>query len=570
VYDATGGDVDYSPIKTGTDVLVNYHPGYRAYFTEDTTVDFDKSTILPAQGELSRQTFMAIRSKDSTKLIESYIATPVILHAREINDPLPLGIPIGPIFATRPDFYGKSTYTFDTVVNTSNGRKPFAVILYRANEQKILDELYKPSTVAGILTSLEGLPAEDAAFNNSRWHGLVIVECGTDGKFKQYMSGGYRFPNPDNDQYKVQDANGNYIYPLAAGADPGTIIDKVKEAIAGCFLPLTEQPVLYRDIPNGYQTSGRKPKLYNSNGDRLMPGDTDYDPNPMAVKYVDDNGQVNVRFTDYTLDGTSINVYFYYGQEWANDMSFSDPGPIAGPIRLVNSYPAQAPQIRKFTTQLENPITSDTTAVLFEVNSYIPSERISKIRIYRALTMDDARSIRTMKLAKEVVISNLTDEVWKVMDDFSDEGFPLFGETLFYRLVAVRTIMNEKDQLEDIPSLESALVLGSIVDVFNPPAPVLSFNAGSVTAISPATLPGVKLKWNKVAHNATYYLYKMNDTGNWELLKKVKSNDQNLFYKTPTDLVKEDEDGNTIYHRYKVDVENASGLLNLEEKPIVI
>jgi hypothetical protein len=237
---------------------------------------------------------------------------------------------------------------------------------------------------------------------------------------------------------------------------------------------------------------------------------------------------------------------------------------------MVNSYPAQPPQIRKFTTQLDNPITGDVAAVLFEINSYIPSERVNKIRIYRALNIDDARSIRTMKMAKEVIIEDTEAEVWKLMDDFADEDFPLFGETLFYRLVAIRTIVNEKDELEDIPSLESDLVLGSIVDVFNPPAPELSVNSGSLTTVSPATLPGVKLKWNKVAHNATYYLYKMNETGNWELLEKFKSNDHNLLYKAPTDLVKEDEDGNAIYHRYKVDVENASGLLNLEEKALVI
>ncbi|MGQ0828342.1 MAG: hypothetical protein ACT4ON_08105, partial [Bacteroidota bacterium] len=583
VFDPTSGDPGYIPIQTGTNVLVNYHPGYRAYFVEETLVNFDKDTILPEQGALFKETYMAIRSQDSTALpepLESYLATPVILHAREIVQPLPPAEPIGPLFATRPDFYGKSTYTFDTIVNTENGRIPFSLVFYRANERTILDELYKQETVEEIISDVANVSAEDAEFNNSRWYDLVNGKYGlvagvqTAGKlFNQYVVGGYRFPIPDNDQYKVQDPNdpdAAYIFPFDGVVEPGEIIELVKLAITDAFLPLTEQPVLYRDIPDGYQTSGRKPTLRDSNKNRLVPGDVDYDPNPMAVKYVDGNNKVNVRFTDYSLDGPSINIYFYYGQELANNMEFSIPGDIAGPIRMVNSYPAQPPQIRKFTTQLDNPITGDVAAVLFEINSYIPSERITKIQIYRALNIDDARSIRTMKMAKEVTIEDTGAEIWTLMDDFEDVEFPLFGETLFYRLVAIRTIRNEKNQLENIPSLESELVLGSIVDVFNPPAPELSFNAGSLTSVSPAALPGVKLKWNKVAHNATYYLYKMNETGNWELLDKFKSNDQNLFYKAPADLVKEDEDGNTIYHRFKVDVENASGLLNLEENPIVI
>ncbi len=440
---------------------------------------------------------------------------------------------------------------------------------------KILNELYIPDTVEEIISDLANVTAEDAEFNNLRWYDLANAKYGrvagvqTAGKlFNQYIVGGYRFPIPDNTAYKVHDPASDppvYIFPFNGTTEPGDMIDLVVLAITNAFLPLTEQPLLYRDIPDGYQTFGRKPKIRDRNGNRLLPTDADYDPNPMAVKYMDEDDEMNVRFTDYSLDGPSINIYFYYGQELANNMEFSEPGPLAGPIRMVNSYPAQPPQIRKFTTQLDNPITGDVAAVLFEINSYIPSERVNKIRIYRALNIDDARSIRTMKMAKEVVIEDTEAEVWTFMDDFADEDFPLFGETLFYRLVAIRTIVNEKEELE-----ESDLVLGSIVDVFNPPAPELSYNSGGLTTVSPSALPGVKLKWTKVAHNATYYLYKMNEIGNWELVDKFKSNDTNIFYKSPEDLVKEDEDGNTIYHRYKVDVENASGLLNLEEKALVI
>ena len=53
--------------------------------------------------------------------------------------------PIGPLFATRPDFYGKATYTFDVAVD-----RPYSLIFYRANERSLLD-VYKPETARQIL-----------------------------------------------------------------------------------------------------------------------------------------------------------------------------------------------------------------------------------------------------------------------------------------------------------------------------------------------------------------------------------------------------------------------------------
>ena len=59
------------------------------------------------------------------------------------------------------------------------------------------------------------------------------------------------------------------------------------------------------------------------------------------------------------------------------------------------------------------------------------------------------------------------------------------------------------------------------------------------------------------------------NAGNWSLVDEIVNNEETVTYDIGS-LAKVDEDGDAIYHRYKVDVENSSGLLNLEEKPLTI
>jgi hypothetical protein len=160
-------------IPAGNLVDVNFHPSYRVYFTKDVegTNNFESFSILPQIGEGSRQTFMSIRAIDSKESpeISSRLTPPVILMAQEIVEPVAPGIPIGPAFATRPDYYGKSTYTFDTQVDTTGGRVPHMLIFFRANERRILDQLYKPETVREILEDLANLESPDKDYFTQRW-----------------------------------------------------------------------------------------------------------------------------------------------------------------------------------------------------------------------------------------------------------------------------------------------------------------------------------------------------------------------------------------------------------------
>ena len=574
----------YTPIPVGDNIDVNYHPGYRAYFTHET--GFNQSSLLPAAGEGSKQTLIACRSTDPTVGggIASPLSIPAIILAREIIDPVPPEKPEGALFATRPNFYGKASYTFNTEVRKDSNIDPYALLFYRANEQIILDALYTHETVLQIQEDLAQIE-NDTAFN-TRWYELVNAV--TDNVTKQFnVLNGYRFPNPDNDEFRVPNPNpyAAPIRPFTASKNPGseelvvgtgvmfgTRTDKkykeiVKFAIENTFLSLTEQPILYRYLEEGRQTSDRKPVIRDSNGELIIPGTAGYDGSPMAVKYVN-NGKKMVRFTDYTLDGASTSIFFYYAKEMNNMLVMSDRSGILGPINLINTAPPKAPEIRKFYTRPENTVTGDTTAVLFEINDYPEGERINKVLIYRTLNSIDAMTVRTMQLVATI---NIEDDE-PIIDDFSDIDFYPFGETLYYRLVAVRTVKTGIDngiyETDDVPSYPSSLILANIIDVNNPPAPELFYTPG--VGSTEALLKNVVIKWNPTAYNGIYRLYQMNNSGNWTELYQVNNRYSLMQYKLPNSLPKIDEDGNTVFYRFKVIVENSSGLFSLEENILTI
>ncbi|MNY18796.1 hypothetical protein D3C86_1522010 [compost metagenome] len=175
-----------------------------------------------------------------------------------------------------------------------------------------------------------------------------------------------------------------------------------------------------------------------------------------------------------------------------------------------------------------------------------------------------------MKLVKSVVVGD------EVTDDFSDVSFPLYGDPLFYRIVALREIVNENDQTEYIPSKPSNVVLTNIVDNVNPEPPHLSYTSDPPTTSAPITLNNVTLSWEPTCYNGIYYLYVMTSSGNWQKIYEERSNDPVISVDLAnTDLqdgsiVKQDEDGNTIYKRFRVQVENSSGLMNLTNDELTI
>jgi hypothetical protein len=349
----------------------------------------------------------------------------------------------------------------------------------------------------------------------------------------------------------------------------------VKDAIEGSFMPLTEQPVLYKYIKQGYQTSADNPKIRDSRGNIIFPTPgipidfNTFDPFPMTTRFVD-AGAAKVRFTDYTLDGASTSIFFFFGVELSNRMEVSASGEVAGPILLVNTMPAEEPAITKLESRTANSLTGAQTGVKLEINPYIESEMIDKFQVYRATEFVNSSSVRTMNLVGEFGI----DE--KLFDDFSDLSVPPYGEPLFYRVVALRKIKNEHDNDEWVPSKPSKVGLTNVIDTINPPSPELNYQSDPFVISPPVSLTNILLQWSKTTHNGAYHLYKMTATGNWELITTERTNDDTIKINLASTLLnsgilnKQDDDGNTIYHHFKVVAENASGLLSVAGKVLTI
>ena len=594
-YDATFSSPGYSPITTGSGVAVNFHPGYRVYLKAQTGL-LDQATTLPGQMQSTKQSFLAARSRNSTIATESSLTTAAVIQAQKMNPPEQPALPLGPMYATRPNFFGKSSWTMDVKVAVDSTREPYSMVFYRANERTVLDTLYKAETVETIEADLKALSPGDAAFAVNRWNDLVNVQnLHADYGFNEYVTGGYRFPVPDNGAYFIPETTVDPQTPLGPivpvapfdgsrrPGDPGvkftvngaqvSMLEVVKSAIAGAFLPLTETPVVYRFIKAGTQTSSNKPVLRNSNGDLLPFSSPAFDPSPMAVKYVN-AGDTLVRFTDYTLDGAANNIYFYYAVEMSDQMKFGTPGRTAGPISLVNARPAETPAIRKVTSILKDRVLQIPTGVRLLVNSYIATEGITKFNLYRATNAVDAASTRTMKLVAGFdAVAGMETELF---DDFADLDFPPFGDQIFYRVVALREIVNERAMPELIPSQPSALARASVVDVENPVAPPLAFSSDPPTMSYPVQLNNVMLSWRKATHNATYYLYKQEASGNWNRIYVQKTDaDPVTVALAATDLatgtlLKQDAGGNPVCHRFQLRVENASGLFSLNENVLSV
>ena len=550
VYDP---DFENNPITTGIGIDVNFHPGYKVYIDNEPLNGFDRTTLLPAQGIVKKDSLIALRSIDTTLTPEakSGISIPAGLVGINKRSPVKPQAPVGPAFATRPDTFGKSSYTLDVDIVDGD---PFSLAFYRASDFEILSAIYEPEVVVQIYDAIEDL--ETNQYQHERFNDLVNVIFDDDtnhlGEFKEYD--GYRLPNT----FKTDILNG------------ATAVEDIQEAVRATinfiFTPVTPEPIVYaftKQVGGIIQTLNILPVVRNEKGQRLSATDLPFNPYPFAVKFTE-NSVDKLRFTDYTLDGAAKSTYFYFVREISREMVIGERSDIAGPIRLVNAMPADAPYLRKIETVLADPYSSINPRVRFYINPYHPDENIKKVAIYRTTDIEAAASVSLMQLASEI---DITDYAEGVVDDFSDLDFPLFGETIYYRLVALREITNELDQTEYIPSLPSNIVEGRVVDNINPEAPELTFIVNNFTS-PPAQIANIELSWEPTTYNGKYYLYKMTSSGNWQKVYEVASN-QTMNY-TVSSLDTVDEDGDTIYHRYKVDAENANGLLNLDEKPVVI
>ncbi len=610
--------------------MTNYYPGYKVYLYKDDNLGLNKDTVLPQGEDDVHYTVFGLRSwdfpnefqNDNTVDFFSKMSVPALMFANAIIEPVQPQKPTGGMYATRPDYFGKASYTFNTKYGTpENIHKPYSVQFNRASDIQFLSAIYKKdvlgydtetgqpilNTVQKVMQNIFLNGEED--FYVDRWNDLLSFDYPS-GLFATYDE--RTLPLPDNSSFITSintfiDAHNAFYNNLPTHVEhisvpilnlneivipkvilPGGIVrneelkikDFLKDVLLNCFVPLTEVPVMYNFIkPYPYKPIPKKQVIRDRNGNLLKPtldSDSDFDMAPMMCRIDPQGKQYESQFTDFGLDGASNAKYFYAVREINNQMKTSDYSEILGPISLVNTAPPVAPEIIKVIPVLENRTIGVAPSVQLQINAYPKAQNIAKVSIYRANNPADALSIRTMKLVKvlDLEVENLINESkWIFEDDFSDLTEIPFGDPLFYRLTVSRRIRYNDKELANIvdyaPSEASKLIITNIVENYNPLSPNLDYYSEPLDSNNELTT--VILHWEKTCYKGKYHLYKMNSQGNWVKIHELQTNDQDIYL--PLEYADQqtgilsilNDENNPVYHHFKVITENTAGMISAEE-----
>lgn len=587
---------------------VNYYPGYKLYLFHEPNHKLDEAHILPGSDEAERYSIFGLRCQNQVFKFVSPISQPVLMFAQVIAKPLTPEIESGVLYATRPDFYGKASFTFKTAFQ----HKPYAVQFNRASDIQILSTIYKLDSLADAndynVESIMRDIFEDrkSATLKKRWENLLSWDYAADGGFFALLpnnAAGKRLPLPNNPKFIasinafIHEHNSYYnesvpklslnkitslhqeVIPEGANHAALQLVDFMRDIIFNSFVPLTEIPIVYKHIKGAaYQPIPKKQVIRDRDGELLKPGiDKDFDMAPMA-KITKAGSQNEVQFTDFGLDGASNAKYFYATREFNLQMQMGSFSKVIGPVNLVHAAPPSSPEIVKVTPVLENVVLGIAPAIELEINSYPASENIKKVNIYRSRSAVDALSIRAMDMVEEIETTDmLQDTTWTIKDEFADLDYVPYGDPLFYKIIAQREVTFMEDGVKVIkytPSEASKLTVTNIVENRSPKAPDLEYY--SKPPNPKKELDQVTLSWNKTVHNGVYLVQKMNIRGNWETKKEHQSNENIIRLELSeindgsNALKIEDASGSSIYHRFRIVAKNFSGMISREEKVIVI
>lgn len=586
---------------------INYYPGYKVYLHSDASHNLTEPYTLPGEDEDMHYSVFSLRSHNSdiTPSHFSQLSMPALMFARKFEEPLPPQKPLGGLYATRPDFFGKSTYTF----TTDYGHKPYSVQFSRASDVQILMSLYNhnitgENTLSTLDTVMDTIFMKGESPNYmERWQDFLSFDY-QDDVFADFDS--VRLPMPDNPKFYravnefIADHNRYYNnlpqpVPLLNENEPVsnlgvivipqvhlpdgterngelTIKDFIKETVYNTFVPLTEVPIIYNHIKGtSYTPVPKKQVVRDRNGNLLKPEHADFDMAPMMKRL--SASAYETQFTDFALDGASNSKYFYTAREINLQMKTGAFSPVLGPVSLVNTSPPTAPKIIKVLSVLENRVLGINPAIQFEINAYPEVQNIRKITIYRTKNKADSLSIRSMEAVK--VIDLETEgmpalNTWVFTDDFADLPFVPYGDILYYRVTVSRiTKYNDSSGqliVDYVPSEASNAVITNIVNNYLPESPVASYYS---EPLDQQQLRYVTLSWPQTVYNGKYHIYRMNNQGNWEKISEIVSNLPSLYYPLGN-LAVIDSSGNPIYYHYKVLAENFSGMLSTKENILTI
>jgi len=544
----------------GTSISINYHPGYRTYFKEQASIDFDKNTLLPLRDEgtkyglIGLQTFDTQTLDDSSNPYHSPVSVPAILFARELIVPQQPKKPLGPLYATPPDYFNKATYSFRTTFE----HMPWGMVYYRIDTNTILSLLYTEETIKSIKDALPKTTVDSEL--EERWQNLLSFP--TTG-FETYTVADnvYTFPKPDNPDI-VAAISGNTD---ASISDADIYLD----VIHSNMLPLTEQPLIFQYMKGGtYVPQPKKQKIKDDAGKILHPTlDAEFDQSPMAKKVSD----TEVAFTDFTLDANmnQDTLYFYVVREMSNSMQFGAPSPFLGPIQLLNTKAPDALVIKKLIAPIASSFDDDTAQVHFYINTFSEHQNLTHIEILRTTDSLQAINARNMNVVKTIAVEDLVtiDGVHRIIDDFENDAEVPFGIPIYYKLRAIRTLdyidHTNSNKTQKVYSEPTKTLLTNVIDMQRPMAPELTLVNSTQNTIE---FTSISLQWKKVCYYGNYKLLYLNSANVWETMLAIKTNDElDLIYTSTIPLPLFNEDDEKIYHKFKVVAESTSGLINESE-----
>ncbi|UIR56361.1 hypothetical protein LZQ00_00700 [Sphingobacterium sp. SRCM116780] len=562
-------------------VTVNFHPGYRAYFfNEPLSGQLNKTHIEPTAGENDRKTLLTLYSKDRIQEgFTSGIATPTVLFALRHDEPQDIEQPValgegnetmgrrafagravdGPLEVkkVRPDSTKSAAFTFDiTVGSDANGslRNPFGYVFYRTDQQEILEALYKPETIVAIQQQLSGL-TEDPYYYQ---------------RFYELANQVFDAANPT--QYNVFEAQPQaYGFPIPdqTGLDLATDALEIKKlkyigAIQSALMPITEQPVIFTYVKEGQVTENAIPAIRDIDGKLMDPNDSKFNPFPMVRKFQDAQlpNSWFLRFTDYNLNGNSNNLYFYAAVEVNAKLQPGNLSPFAGPVTVLSTVASEAPKIKSYVLQSNENMEWLSPLVSFTLDAFLKEDQVTKIRLYRFASMEQARSLSGSEATIDAIIDNPADLTHTLIDTFSDKSEFPYGSTYYYRFVGVRTLVNEGGALEEVLTAPSEIIEMLIPDTRKTAGAVLTYME------NPS-----QLTWEPIGKDYAYYLFQMNNNGNWVKVAEQHAPDTNqtMHYAiNTTEYPRLDADGDALYYRFKLSVTNTLGEYSLQESELTI
>lgn len=555
-------------LLTGADIEVNYYPGYCAYLYEESDNNLIYDSVLPVSPHLIKYSVFGLRTVD-TKIFDdtgqpytSKFSIPILMYGQGITEPIEPEKPEGVLFATRPDFYGKSTYSFTTKFN----QRPFSIQFYRGNDNAVFSVFYEQDTIRTIKENLNYLGGYNESFLTNRWSNFFNFSSLEDAvEYASYPDGedAYRFPLPDNiiffqeinlfiTKHNAQYGTNNQLIPeinfgmtslnhtIIQASDQNKelkLIHFIEEAVYYAFVPLTEVPVLYQHIKsnqeNNYLPINKKQNVRDKYGVLLAPENGEFDMAPMMAVMKENT----VLFTDFTLDGTVDNICFYGSREIGTQMGQSDMSEILGPVRLVNSNAPDTPKISSANYVLENKALEILPKIKVEIQPYPEVQKIDRINLYRSIKRLDSESILSMTLVNSYNVSDMdldNQSIWTIYDELLDfENIP-YGDVLYYRVTVERKIQygepvspNTAPRIivDYAPSQASKIMALVVTENQNPGAPVLT--GTGTREVDDDVVTNVTLQWNTACYKGTYHLYNMSSQGNWTEIARFITNKTN-------------------------------------------